>query len=1428
MDQKISKLVEALQEFGIDCGADEVADWLWYTAQQNRSVNTSDRIPRSSSQGRQDHAKSHFPKETDPQPSVKPVKVKSENKAEVHLPQDSKDQAAASGNRGLPFRMPGALALPHAGEFMRAMRPLRRRVPGLSKLDIDEEATAQQIADINLWIPVIHPELVRWLDVMLVVDSSPSMAPWRQTTAEFRRMLEQQGAFRDVRVWRLKTSGSTQDLGLYSEKGHSQRHYKELVNTAQPRLIMVITDCVSPAWTSAKLIRWLQAWGREHPVALVQVLPQRLWSQTCLGHAHLMRVVGHGSATPNQRLQQLQERTPWRQETKPEQSPIPLLCLNAHSVRQWASSITGSPNVVLPAFAFQAKAHHHRAPDSAITIDERLRRFREVASPTAFKLACFLAAAPLRLPVMRLVQRALLPESHQEHFAEFLLSGLIRRVGSEGSQEDPDRVAYEFLSDSVRDKLLDAGLVTDAVQVQEVVSRFIADHEGGGIDFLALISSPENVGELRFPVGQEGFAKITAKVLKRLGKRYFEVARMLEAGGHDTRKVPSRAMRGLPRSLGQLARLRRLNLSHNRLTAVPEFIADLSRLQSLDLSANQLTALPTSLCQLTTLRMLNLSHNRLAVFPEDVAHLSQLESLDLSVNELTNIPSSLANLENLQVLKLEGNPLNPELAAAYHDGLNAVRRYLRSRSEAQVILNEAKLILVGEGEVGKSSLVAALRGERWDEGRHTTQGIEIKPLRLTDSKTGMEITLNAWDFGGQRVYRPTHQLFFSAPAVYLVVWKPRDGPHQGFVKEWIKLVKHREPEAKILIVATHGGPTKNQPDLDHQEFWDLFGSETVVGFFHVDSKPDSRTGEQRGIVELRQAIAGVAANLPEVGRSVPKRWHEVREALKQTDEAYLSLDQVLKICAAHKIPEEEAQDFVRISHRLGHLIHYSHDPRLKDLVILKPDWLATAVSFVLDDGETREKHGLVKFSRLEKLWSDKKRSPEFRYPARVHPIFMALMERFDLSHRVADSSPDGKSDPQILIPQLVPDVRPVDLERVWPSEVPAGDIEQVQICRIVDEKGQSAAAEGLFYQLIVRLHKFSLGREDFNKSVHWQRGLILDDDYNGRALLEHIGNDVRITVRAAYPGNLLAVLTREVKWLVENFWEGLKCQVVVPCVEPCGKKQPGTGMFEVQRLIESKRKGRPEYPCGVCNEWQNIDSVLQNAPAARRPSIESLLAESFRETWSKLDVVDQNQRRMMSQVDDAFHSFMQTITDEGKEAPRLFSLEPVEGSAFNPDGWTKKRFRVTLWCEHTRLPLPLLNKNDKEGVYEFDVTHEWFAAAAPFLKVLLSTLSLVLPVAASATKLALDEATYKVLEKQLDLGRACADAMLKASRKTAEWLTERDGPDAERTGLRAQTGVLREFQALLKQADPGFGDLRKVMNKQKEFLWVHRDFEPEY
>ena len=910
----------------------------------------------------------------------------------------------------------------------------------------------------------------------------------------------------------------------------------------------------------------------------------------------------------------------------------------------------------------------------------------------------------------------------------------------------------------------------------------------------------------------------------------------------------------IPDWLGELDSLVRLSVEANQLTDLPDSLGELSNLTYLRLGdlvdgGNPLRKLPSCIRRLKLLSTLEAAQCELELLPEWLGELAQLLSLRLPQNQLSDLPTSLLSLDTLNNLVLDDNPMNPELAAAYREGLDAVKQYLRAKTEAQVVLNEAKLILIGEGEVGKSCLLDALRSDPWSE-HQSTHGIRIESVKVTDPDTATEITLNGWDFGGQRVYRPTHQLFFSSPAVYLVAWKPREGSQQGSVTEWIRLVKHREPEGKILVVATHGGPGERQPDIGKQELWDLFGHDMLVDFFFVDSKPGEKTGERRGIEELKNAIARVAARLPEMGRTVPARWQEAREVLKKTAAAYLPLEQVLDICRERKMDNDESQLFLSISHRLGHLIHYQHDPLLRDLVVLKPDWLATAISFVLDDEQTREAHGLVSFDRLSQLWNDSARNEEFRYPPELHPVFLRLMERFDLSYRVAHPTDNGQPGGTSLIAQLVPDTRPDPISG-WASNSTDGDEQQVQICRIVDAKsGQSAAAEGLFYQLIVRLHRYSLGRVDYQRSVHWQRGLVLDDDYNGRALMDNVGNDIRITVRAAYPERFLSVLTNEVKWLVENFWAGLRCEVVVPCVEPCGKNDPGQAAFEVQKLIAFKRQGMGLFPCVVsgCDQAQDIDRLLRNAPAARRTSVEHLLTLGFDQMRARLDgvreqlsqqdrdalerftVLDQNDRRIMSQVEDAFTHLMQVLTDEAKEGPRLFSFQPIEPGFFDRPKWISEKFRLTLWCEHSRLPLPVLNGNDDtRGVYDLNLTREWFVKAAPFLKVLAGTLSLVLPVASSATKLMLDETAYKGIEKQLELGNKSVESITKGGEKIGSWLEKSDAPDLERgESIQAQGGSLRQLHAFLQEKDPSFGGLVRVRNKRQEFLWVHPQFEKEY
>jgi len=208
-------------------------------------------------------------------------------------------------------------------------------------------------------------------------------------------------------------------------------------------------------------------------------------------------------------------------------------------------------------------------------------------------------------------------------------------------------------------------------------------------------------------------------------------------------------------------------------------------------------------------------------------------------------------------------------------------------------------------------------------------------------------------------------------------------------------------------------------------------------------------------------------------------------------------------------------------------------------------------------------------------------------------------------------------------------------------------------------------------------------------------------------------------------------------------------------------------------------------------------------------------------------------RRLISQADEQFAALMNALIDPAKDGPRLFSFEPVEKTGFfDKPKWIAQKFRLILWCEHARLPLPVVSKDATRGVYELELTCEWVKKAAPFLKILSGTLSLALPMAAATLKFEMADGAYQAIENQLDFGKQAAETFLESSEKAGEWLTDGDQADLEpgRQSIRADGGVLRELHALLKQQDPSnqFGGLVRVQNKKREFLWVYEEFADEY
>ncbi|MCA9031039.1 MAG: hypothetical protein KDA66_09540, partial [Planctomycetaceae bacterium] len=395
-----------------------------------------------------------------------------------------------------------------------------------------------------------------------------------------------------------------------------------------------------------------------------------------------------------------------------------------------------------------------------------------------------------------------------------------------------------------------------------------------------------------------------------------------------------------------------------------------------------------------------------------------------------------------------------------------------------------------------------------------------------------------------------------------------------------------------------------------------------------------------------------------------------------------------------------------------------------------------------------------------------------------------------------------------------------------------GDAERKRICRIIDtETGRTAEVEGLIYRLIVRLHRYSLGQNNYFDSRHWKTGMILDDGVNGRAFLEEIAGEIHVTVRAAYPDGFLGNLCSEIEWLVDYFWKGLDCRRSVACHPPC------KGLHEVKALVETKREGIPKVRCNVCEKFHDIDSLLL-AATAKFP-LEVVLAELKKVRTELAEVKDgvsglnTDVRAMIAQANEQFELFLKALTDPAKDGPRLFSFEPVETGFWDKPKWISQKFRLTLWCEHSRLPLPMLTGDKKLGVYEIELTRDWMRQSAPFLKVLCGTLSLALPIAvpAVAAKLAIDAASIEAFQDQVDTGKAFAESLLDAGQKVGDWLSTDDAAELDSGhAMLAQGAMLRELHALLKQKDKTgrFGGLERVQNKRREFLWVHPQFKNEY
>ena len=576
-DDDIRRLRTKLGRAGLDPSTEELADLLWLAARIGRPEPAAGAAParghgdRTATADKADKgAGKHAVRDPNqPRQSRKPPRQPRRGRDSARLLPDA---GGAAGRRsGVPVRAPRVHPLPNGLEIGRALRPLHRRIPSRREQRLDEESTVNQYADQRaggdaVLAPVMRPARERWYELLLVVDLAASMRVWLPMVQALHRLLGYNGAFARVRLVSLDAGSA--DARLYSglvvdpadaAPGAGARRVLDPAALTTPdrrRAVMVLSDCVAPAWHTGSVVAHLRPLAGAGPLALVQMLPPRLWFDTALGYGVATRVaaaepgslpVARGVRIRDLDVPAMSAADPSAPESGAAAASrpsdlLPILTLEAASIRAWARLLAGHGGATLPAVRFEtgtafldaARIPAVRRPDAS-EVRQRLQDFLHEASPKARALAGLVSAVPLTLDVIRLVQRTHLPDTGQSHLAELFVSGLLRR---EPALDLAGGEPFFDFHPRVRRALMDLTTTTQSLAVLRQLSNRIQGHFGHALDFAALLELPgssrarQAVADLAVALDDRNtrhFAGIAATVIARLGGRYARIAAGLEA-----------------------------------------------------------------------------------------------------------------------------------------------------------------------------------------------------------------------------------------------------------------------------------------------------------------------------------------------------------------------------------------------------------------------------------------------------------------------------------------------------------------------------------------------------------------------------------------------------------------------------------------------------------------------------------------------------------------------------------------------------------------------------------------------------------------------------------------------------------------------------------------------------------------------------------
>jgi len=604
----------------------------------------------------------------------------------------------------------------------------------------------------------------------------------------------------------------------------------------------------------------------------------------------------------------------------------------------------------------------------------------------------------------------------------------------------------------------------------------------------------------------------------------------------------------VPPEIWQFTNLTSLNLSRGELINLPPEIGQLFNLTSLNLSNNKLINLPPEIGQLVSLTSLDLSNNKLISLPSEIGKLVNLEDLDISDNQLINLPPSLESLKALRILRLQGNSLNiPSEILAKWGEPQAILNYMSwVWDDTSKPLSETKMLVVGQGSVGKTSLIRRLTDNTFSSSETKTDGIAINHWLVPNNEVGeqqsAELRVNIWDFGGQEIMHATHQFFLTKRSLYLLVVDSRISQEENRIEYWLKIIQSFGGDSPVLIV---GNKIDQHPlDIDRTGLRNKYPN--LVGILEISAAVGT------GLKELKAAIAVQVNALPHIRDIIPGTWFAVKTRLETLgrQQNYISQEKYSEICTEGEIRDETSQrTLIGFLHDLGIVLHFNDDPRLEALGILNPEWVTNGVYKILNAHALFQNKGVLERSMLADIL------PENDYPANKRLFIVDMMRKFELCYDIVPEQ-------AFLVPDLLPKDEPYTGE--WDGA-------------LAFQYHYNVLPSSIASRFIVRMNTF------IHKTV-WRSGVVLKKDGN-TALVKADMEDRKIYIWVSGAENtrrdFLSVIRAEFDAIHKTIIK-IEATEKVPVPE-----HPETEPIPFTMLLQAEREGRSTIP--VMSDGRLID-----------------------------------------------------------------------------------------------------------------------------------------------------------------------------------------------------------------------------------------------